>query len=97
MPTHVEPFGISFLEVVQAWLLIVGTRVGAVSGFFQNSWNGFIVVPGDGQGIAQTLMNLLYHPDPRREFGERGFAQKKDSNSTFLKIGINLLQVRLTQ
>ena len=53
--------------------------------------------PGDGQGIAQALMDLLYRPDPRREFGERGFAQKKDSNSTFLKIGINLLQVRLTQ
>ena len=74
MPTHVEPFGIAFLEAMQARLPVVGTRVGAVPDFVQDGWNGFLVDPGDVQGIAEALIKLLNHPDQRRQFGERGFA-----------------------
>ncbi|MGZ9166119.1 MAG: glycosyltransferase family 4 protein [Anaerolineales bacterium] len=81
MPTHVEPFGIVFLEAMQARLPIVGTRVGAVADFVQDGWNGFLVDPGDVEGIAEALMKLLNDPDQRRQFGERGFALAKERYS----------------
>ena len=81
MPTHVEPFGIAFLEAMQARLPIVGTRVGAVSDFVQDGWNGFLVDPGDVQGIADVLMKLLNDQDQRRQFGERGFSLAKERYS----------------
>jgi glycosyltransferase involved in cell wall biosynthesis len=74
MPTHVEPFGIAFLEAMQARLPIVGTRVGAVPDFVQDGWNGFLVDPGDVQDISKALLKLLGDPDQRRKFGARGFA-----------------------
>ncbi len=81
MPTHIEPFGIAFLEAMQAGLPIVGTRVGAIPDFVQDGWNGFLVEPGDVQGIHDALMKLLDNPDQRREFGERGFAIAKERYS----------------
>ena len=81
MPTHVEPFGIVFLEAMQARLPIVGTRVGAIPDFIQDGWNGFLVEPGDVQGIAEALMKLLNNPDQCREFGERGLAIAKERYS----------------
>jgi len=81
MPTHVEPFGIVFLEAMQARLPIVGTRVGAIPDFVEDGWNGFLVEPGDVQGLAEALMKLLNSPDQRRKFGERGFALAKERYS----------------
>jgi glycosyltransferase involved in cell wall biosynthesis len=81
MPTHLEPFGIAFLEAMQARLPIVGTRVGAIPDFVQPGWNGYLVKPGDVQGIAEALLKLLDRPDQRREFGERGFALARERYS----------------
>ena len=72
MPTHVEPFGIVFLEAMRARLPIVGTRVGAVPDFVQDGWNGFLVDPGDVWGLAEALLKLLRDPERRRQFGARG-------------------------
>ena len=81
MPTHVEPFGIVFLEAMQARLPIVGTRVGAIPDFIEDGWNGYLVEPGDVQGIVKALSDLLHDPDQRRKFGERGFALAKERYS----------------
>ena len=71
MPTHIEPFGVVFLEAMQARLPIVGTRVGAIPDLLQDGWNGWLVEPGDVNGIAEALMKLLVDPDLCRKFGER--------------------------
>lgn len=74
LPTHVEPFGVAFLEAMQAHLPIIGTRVGAIPDFVNDGWNGFLVEPGDVKGIAEALTKLLDHPDQCREFGIRSLA-----------------------
>jgi glycosyltransferase involved in cell wall biosynthesis len=66
---------------MQARLPIVGTRVGAVPDFVQDGWNGFLIDPGDVQGLAEALLKLLRDPDLRRQFGERGFALAKERYS----------------
>ena len=73
LPTRVEPFGIAFLEAMQARLPIVGTNVGAIPDFLQNDWNGIMVKPGDVQGIANGLIKLLDTPDLCRLYGSRNF------------------------
>ena len=73
LPTRVEPFGIAFLEAMQARLPIVGTNVGAIPDFLQNDWNGIMVKPGDVQGIANGLIKLLDAPDLCRLYGSRNF------------------------
>jgi len=73
MPTRVEPFGIAFLEAMQARLPIIGTDVGAIPDFLQNDWNGILVEPRDIQGIASGILKLLDDPDLCRLYGERNF------------------------
>jgi glycosyltransferase involved in cell wall biosynthesis len=81
LPTHLEPFGIAFLEAMQARLPIVGTRVGAIPDFVRDGWNGFLVAPGDVPGLAEALLKLLNSPEQRRDFGERGFTLAKEQYS----------------
>jgi glycosyltransferase involved in cell wall biosynthesis len=81
LPTRLEPFGIAFLEAMQARLPVIGTRIGAIPDFIRDGWNGFLIEPGDQQGLVQALVELLDHPDRCREFGERGFALAKEQYS----------------
>lgn len=81
LPTHLEPFGIAFLEAMQARLPVIGTRIGAIPDFVRDGWNGFLIEPGDVQGLTDALIKLLDNPDQRREFGERGFALAKERYS----------------
>jgi len=81
MPTYVEPFGIVFLEAMQAQLPIVGTNVGAVPDFLKNGWNGWLVEPGDVQGLADAIMKLLNNPDLCRQFGERNITLAQERYS----------------
>lgn len=71
LPTRKEPFGIAYLEAMQARLPIVSTNIGAVPDFIQNNWNGILVEPGDVQGIANGIMKLLADEELCELFGER--------------------------
>jgi glycosyltransferase involved in cell wall biosynthesis len=81
MPTRVEPFGIAFLEAMQARLPIVATNVGAIQDFIQNNWNGILVEPGDVQGIAHGIMRLIANEDICQLFGERNIRISRERYS----------------
>ena len=81
MPTYVEPFGVVFLEAMQAHLPIVGTNVGAIPDFIKDGWNGWLVEPGDVQAIAEALSKLLSNPELCRQFGERNFSLTQERYS----------------
>ncbi len=71
MPTRKDPFGIVYVEAMQAALPIVATNIGAIPDFIQNDWNGFLVEPGDILGIASGLIKLLKDESLCRLFGKR--------------------------
>jgi glycosyltransferase involved in cell wall biosynthesis len=72
LPTHLEPFGVVLIEAMTARLPIVATRVGAIPDFVEDGMNGWLVEPGDIQGIADALIKLIENPDMSRRFGENG-------------------------
>jgi glycosyltransferase involved in cell wall biosynthesis len=74
LPTMVEPFGVAFLEAMTQGLPIVGTSVGAVPDMVTPGDNGFLVTPGDVEGLASALRMLLADPELRRTAGLRSMA-----------------------
>lgn len=81
LPTHLEPFGIVFIEAMTARLPIVATRVGAIPDFVEEGRNGWLVEPGDVQGIAKALIKLIDSPQTSRKFGEHSFQLAKERYS----------------
>lgn len=71
MPTRVEPFGIVFLEAMQAGLPIIGTNVGAIPDFLTDGVNGFLIHPGDIASMAEAMIKLLDDPDLRKKIGRQ--------------------------
>ena len=72
MPTKIEPFGIVFAEALNYKLPIVSTSIGAVPDMVIDGVNGYLLKPGDEEGIADRLIELLSDPEKCRLFGQRG-------------------------
>jgi glycosyltransferase involved in cell wall biosynthesis len=81
LPTYQEPFGIVFIEAMTARLPIVATRVGAIPELVEDGINGRLVEPGDIQGLAQALNELLDEPERTRLFGERSYQLTRERYS----------------
>jgi glycosyltransferase involved in cell wall biosynthesis len=81
LPTYLEPFGIVFIEAMTARLPIVATRVGAIPDFVEEGRNGIMVEPGDIQGLASALLQLLKDPERCRSYGEYSFQLTRDRYS----------------
>lgn len=74
LPTQREPFGIVFVEALAHGLPIVATRIGAIPDMVIEGENGYLVEPGDVDGLARALNVLLADASRRRAFGARGKA-----------------------
>ena len=70
--TNYEPFGITFVEAMAAGLPVVATKVGGIPEVVPDGRAGFLVAPGDIQGMADKLALLLNDPRLRKHFGEYG-------------------------
>lgn len=81
LPTHVEPFGVVVIEAMTAHLPIVSTQVGAIPDFVKDGQNGWLVEPGDVQGLADALVRVLKNPVQAREFGEHSYQIVKEKYS----------------
>lgn len=81
LPTHLEPFGIVFIEAMTARLPIVATRVGAIPDFVEEGRNGWLVEPGDIQGLASALLKLVESPSTCKAFGEHSFHLTREKYS----------------
>lgn len=74
LPTKMEPFGVAFIEALYYKLPIVATNVGAIPDFVETGKNGYLVEPGDVDGLARYLDMLLSDPIKSKAFGQHGFA-----------------------
>ena len=71
LPTRDEAFGMVFQEAAAAGLPSIGTRINAVPELIQDGVSGFLVAPGDREGLTRALNQLIASAERRREMGAR--------------------------
>ena len=74
MPSKREPFGIAFLEAMRAGLPVIACVLGATPDFVIEEQTGYRVPPGDVEGLALRLEQLLSNPTQCKKMGEQGKA-----------------------
>jgi glycosyltransferase involved in cell wall biosynthesis len=89
LPTRLEPFGIVFLEAFAHKLPVVATRIGAIPDFVIPGESGYLVEPGEIDGLAQALNQLLGDPEKCRTWGRKGYEIVQE-NYTWEKVGQRL-------
>ena len=73
LPTHLEPFGVAFIEAMAHRLPIVATTVGAIPDFVREGYNGLLVAPDNVAALTSALLTLLQNPQQCQAFGENGY------------------------
>ena len=71
LPTRDEAFGMVFQEAAAAGLPAIGTRINAVPEMIHDGASGFLVAPGDREGLTRALDQLIASAELRREMGAR--------------------------
>ena len=72
LPTEREAFGLVFLEAMSAGLPVVAVDSGGVPEIVQQGETGFLVAPGDIDGLAARMITLLTDPEMAHRFGAAG-------------------------
>lgn len=70
-----ESYGIVNVEAMACARPVVSTKRGGPSETVLHGETGFLVEPGDAQGLARHVITLLRDPDLRRRFGTAGRAR----------------------
>jgi glycosyltransferase involved in cell wall biosynthesis len=74
MPTHIEPFGIVFVEEVMLHgVAVAAPRLGAMPDYIEDRVSKVLFNPDNIDDIANTLCYLLDNPHNPQESGDRGF------------------------
>jgi glycosyltransferase involved in cell wall biosynthesis len=63
----------SLLEAMAARKPVVATRVGAVPELVLDGRSGYLLDPGDVDGLAGAIIRLKQAPEMSRRFGESGY------------------------
>jgi len=71
MPSTIEPFGIVFVEAMAYGLPIVSTTIGALPDLVEDGTNGYLVTPGDIQGLVNAIETILGRPEQYRRMSMR--------------------------
>jgi glycosyltransferase involved in cell wall biosynthesis len=90
LPSHGEGMPIGILEAMAASLPVVATRVGGIPDMITDGQEGYLVDPGDHEGLARAISRLAHEPSKRKEMGKRGF--EKAQNLYDVRVGIQHLQ-----
>lgn len=61
-----------YLEALAGGVPVVGTRVDGAAEVVQDGVNGYLLAPGDVQGIADRVISLLANPTMAADMGRKG-------------------------
>ncbi|TAK95448.1 glycosyltransferase family 1 protein [Patescibacteria group bacterium] len=86
-----EGFGISVIEATACRLPVVASNLEGLRDAIKDNQNGFLVEPGDANGFAKKITELLDNDDLRREFGEKA-RQYAIDNYSWDKIAMRYLE-----
>jgi glycosyltransferase involved in cell wall biosynthesis len=79
LPSYSEGLPMAILEAMAAGLPVVATSVGGIPEVIREGYNGFLIGPGDVQGLAEKLAILAENPNLRESMGKssREFAKQE--------------------
>jgi glycogen(starch) synthase len=72
VPSRYEPFGLVALEAMAAGTCVVVTATGGLAEQVEDDVNGRVVDPGDVDGLAAALAELLADPERRDRLAQAG-------------------------
>jgi glycosyltransferase involved in cell wall biosynthesis len=72
LPTVADCFSLASLEAMATGLPVVTTRVGGIPEIVDHGRSGFLIDPGDEQGLVQALRSLVVSSDLRARMGDAG-------------------------
>jgi glycosyltransferase involved in cell wall biosynthesis len=78
LPSYNEGLPISILEAMAYSLPIISTPVGGIPEIVTNNINGFLIEPGNGEQIKETIVKLLYDKNLRRKMGRISYQRAVD-------------------
>jgi glycosyltransferase involved in cell wall biosynthesis len=74
MPSLHDGLPNALLEAMACGCAIIGTPVGGIADAIRNDENGRIVLPGDADGLACAIDELLDNKELRKRFGQNARA-----------------------
>lgn len=91
-----EPFGIVFIEAMNAGLPVVSSAFGGALEVIDSSC-GYLVPPGDAAALAERLQHLIEAPLERARLGQHGPARARSLTDPSQQLGkLNRIIERLT-
>lgn len=64
LPTYSDTWGLVVNEAMACGLAVIVSRAaGCAADLVREKWNGIVIAPADGNGIAAALEHLLHHPE----------------------------------
>ena len=99
LASRYEPQGIAVIEAMASRLPVVATAVGGIVETIAEGETGFLVRPGDVEGLARALIRLLRSPEERARVGTaaREWARGRSMDATadrYLGLYTDLLEGR---
>lgn len=78
LPSRIEGVPIAMLEAMAAGVPVVVTPVGDIPDIIKDSENGIFVKPDDIEGLAETISELLSHPEKRKSLAKKAQTTVRD-------------------
>ncbi|MDP1813239.1 MAG: glycosyltransferase family 4 protein [Leadbetterella sp.] len=82
LPSLTEGLPMVLLEAMASQLPVVATQVGYIPKVIIDNETGFLVEPGDEEGLKKSLLYLLTEPKRRKVMGMKGYLRVKDGFSS---------------
>lgn len=71
-PSHVESFGLVYLEAWSCGKPVIGGRTGPQAALIEDGVDGYLVKPRSAQELAAAIRRVLDDPERARRLGEAG-------------------------
>ena len=80
LPTRGDCYSLAGMEAMAAGLPVILSETGGTGDIIRDGETGYLIGPGDGDGLIQRLEHLLAHPELRATMGQ---AARRDAESRY--------------
>ena len=75
LPSYLEGMPMSILEAMASSLPVIATRVGGIPDLISEGQEGYLLDPGDVNGLARAIAHLAQDSDKRQTMGRMGLVK----------------------